>query len=190
MKPFNNQFATHKLRKKELDEEGSVTGPGEATLPRWTGPRKKRESKERGTGKGIIYKDLWEELNEIAIDFDISEKDLETLIQVLKGHLGTIPGLIPTLEKALGREVDPFPHLKENYSRFKKETKIKTESQQIHAAMRLAEKKLAEANRILEYTSQLRRELAETKYSSHTERVMERMVKSIAEAYQKMKSLK
>lgn len=145
---FNNQFATRKLRETSATAgPGSATftpGTGEQTAPRATRKilrKRKSESKERGTGKGYIFKDLWEELNE-------------------------------------------------NYSRFKKETKIKTESQQIHAAMRLAEKKLAEANRILEYTGQLRRELAETKYSSHTHKVMERMVKSIAEAYKKIKELK
>ena len=168
MKKFNNQFATQKLRSsKELDEEGSVTGGGEAYLPgldvpekKYKGPKEVKASsgykkvkgfrpghtKDKG---GFQYKDMW----------GVNEAELTQ-------------------------------ELKENYSRFKKETRIKTESQQIHAAMRLAEKKLAEANRILEYTSQLRRELAETKYSSHTHKVMERMVKSIAEAYQKMKQLK
>ena len=63
----------------------------------------------------------------------------------------------------------------------------------MHAAVKLAEKKIREANRILEYTSQLRTELfenGETKHAKHTEAVMERMVRSIAEAYKKLKEIK
>ena len=188
MKQFNNQFATQKLRgkekdeepedseevksdymknredpeyylkqykkhgksdyirrrRKELEEEGNMTG-GEAYLPGLDVPEKKykgpEESKERGTGKGFIFKDLWEELNE-------------------------------------------------NYSRFKKETKTKTNEQQFHAAVRLAEKKISEANRILEYTSQLKTELSVIKENKNTQKLMERITRGIAEAYGKMKKLK
>ena len=80
--------------------------------------------------------------------------------------------------------------LNENYSRFKKETKTRTNEQQLHAAMRLAEKKIHEANRILEYTAQLRTELTETKVNKNTQRLMEKITRSIAEAYGKMKRLK
>lgn len=78
----------------------------------------------------------------------------------------------------------------ENYSRFKKETKTRTNEQQLHAAMRLAEKKIYEANRILEYTTQLRTELNETRVNKNTQRLMEKITKGIAEAYGKMKKLK
>jgi len=80
--------------------------------------------------------------------------------------------------------------LNENYSRFKKETKTRTNEQQLHAAMRLAEKKIYEANRILEYTTQLRTELNETRVNKNTQRLMEKITKGIAEAYGKMKKLK
>ena len=80
--------------------------------------------------------------------------------------------------------------LNENYSRFKKETKTKTNEQQFHAAVRLAEKKINEANRILEYTAQLKGELNEVRVGKHTQKLMERITKGIAEAYGKMKKLK
>ena len=80
--------------------------------------------------------------------------------------------------------------LNENYSRFKKETKTRTNEQQLHAAMRLAEKKIREANRILEYTSQLRSELNETKVNKNTQKLMEKITRGIAEAYGKMKKMK
>jgi len=80
-------------------------------------------------------------------------------------------------------------YLKENYSRFKKETRTRTNEQQLHAAMRLAEKKIHEANRILEYTSKLRGELNETKANKNTQKLMEKIKKGIAEAYGKMKNM-
>lgn len=80
--------------------------------------------------------------------------------------------------------------LNENYSRFKKETKTRTNEQQLHAAMRLAEKKINEANRILEYTAQLRGELNETRMNNNTKKLMEKVTRCIAEAYGKMKKLK
>jgi ribosomal protein L21E len=78
----------------------------------------------------------------------------------------------------------------ENYSKFKTETKTKTNEQQFHSAVRLAEKKIREANKILEYTAQLKNELNEVKTSKNTQKLMERMTKGIAEAYGKMKKLK
>ena len=80
--------------------------------------------------------------------------------------------------------------LNENYSRFKKETRTRTNEQQLHTAMRLAEKKIHEANRILEYTSKLRTELTETRVNKNTQKLMERITRGIAEAYGKMKKLK
>jgi hypothetical protein len=80
--------------------------------------------------------------------------------------------------------------LNENYSRFKKETKTRTNEQQLHAAMRLAERKIHEANRVLEYTAQLRGELNETRVNKNTQHLMEKITKGIAEAYGKIKKLK
>ena len=138
------QDKTSEIRKK-MDEEGSVTGEGEAYLPGLDVPEKKykgpEEGKERGTGKGFIFKDLWEELNE-------------------------------------------------NYSKFRNETRTKTNEQQFHAAVRLAEKKINEANRILEYTAQLKSELSVIKENKNTQKLMERITRGIAEAYGKIKKIK
>jgi hypothetical protein len=134
------QDKTSEIRKK-MDEEGSTTGGGEAYLPVLDVPEKKYKGPERGTGKGFIFKDLWEELNE-------------------------------------------------NYSKFRNETRTKTNEQQFHAAVRLAEKKIREANRILEYTAQLKSELSVIKENKNTQKLMERITRGIAEAYRKMKKLK
>jgi hypothetical protein len=98
------------------------------------------------------------------------------------------PNPMASLGQGKGHHIDE--ELNENYSRFKKETKTRTNEQQLHAAMRLAEKKIHEANRILEYTAQLRTELTETKVNKNTQRLMEKITRGIAEAYGKMKKLK
>ena len=83
-----------------------------------------------------------------------------------------------------------YENLNENYSRFRNETKTRTKEQQFHTAVRLAEKKILEANRILEYTAQLKGELNEVRVGKHTQKLMERITRGIAEAYGKMKKLK
>jgi hypothetical protein len=97
-----------------------------------------------------------------------------------------------------GDEIDKLvagsAELNENYHRFKKETVTRTKAQQMHEAAKAIEKKLHEVNKILEYTSKLKSELFEeggdSEVSRHTNRVMERVTKSIAEAYSKLKKVK
>jgi len=83
-----------------------------------------------------------------------------------------------------------FEELNENYSKFRNETRTKTNEQQFHAAVRLAEKKIREANRILEYTAQLKSELSVIKENKNTQKLMERITMGIAKAYKKMRDLK
>lgn len=84
--------------------------------------------------------------------------------------------------------------LNESYSKFRNETKTRTKAQQMHEAMKLAEKKINEANKILEYTSQLKSELFEgdmdASYNHHTKRLMEKISNRVVEAYTKVKKLK
>lgn len=84
--------------------------------------------------------------------------------------------------------------LNENYSKFRNETKTRTKAQQMHEAMKLAEKKINEANKILEYTSQLKSELfegdMESSYNHHTKKLMEKITNRVVEAYTKVKKLK
>jgi len=84
--------------------------------------------------------------------------------------------------------------INENYHRFKKETVTRTKAQQMHEAAKAIERKLHEVNKILEYTSKLKSELFEengdSEVSHHTKKVMERVTRSIAEAYSKLKNIK
>lgn len=167
-KQFNNQFATQKLRgslKKDEDIEETSTTSGAGAYP--TIARKKNPgAKPIAAGKAKNY---------------------------VKDHWGwkEAPSIPNRKSKAITyTKVYEGEELKENYSRFKKETKTRTNEQQLHAAMRLAEKKIHEANRILEYTSQLRGELNETRMNKNTQKLMEKITRGIAEAYGKMKKMK
>jgi len=84
--------------------------------------------------------------------------------------------------------------IKENYARFRNETKTRSKSQQFHEAAKMVEKKLREINKILEYTSKLKSELFEDENCnecySRTGKVMEKITKNIAEAYSKVKKIK
>lgn len=193
--------------------------------------KQQKEAKERGTGKGFIFKDLWED-EQINEGLGVPEMSVGTVglgggrkgiyfvtdkgkfvyepnpleyeaFELSGGKVRMLlakswfpkakpweeePDPMASLGQGKGRYIDE--ELNENYSRFKKETKTRTNEQQLHAAMRLAEKKIHEANRILEYTSQLRGELNETRMNKNTQKLMERITRGIAEAYGKMKKLK
>ena len=47
------------------------------------------------------------------------------------------------------------------YSKFKKDVKFRTKSEQLHKAIREVKRKLAEIDRIVEYTSRMKQELSE-----------------------------
>jgi hypothetical protein len=61
--------------------------------------------------------------------------------------------LLNIIEKELINEV--------TYGKFKKEVKHRTKSEQLHKAIREVKKKLAEIDRIVEYTSRMKQELSE-----------------------------
>lgn len=71
---------------------------------------------------------------------------------------------------------------------FKRDIKVRNESQQLKEATKMAKKKLKEVNSILEYAKQLKSGLNENECESCS-RMMESMKKSLAEAYKKMKEL-
>jgi tetrahydromethanopterin S-methyltransferase subunit G len=83
--------------------------------------------------------------------------------------------------------------LSENYHRFKRETRERPKQDQYHEAIRTVNKKLDEVNRILEFTSRMKNELAEEggilEVKARTAKTMDKMKMKIAEAYKKLKNL-
>tara|TARA_R110000868_G_scaffold394462_3_gene665822 strand:- start:177 stop:1226 length:1050 start_codon:yes stop_codon:yes gene_type:complete len=83
--------------------------------------------------------------------------------------------------------------LSENYHRFKRETRERPKQDQYHEAIRTVNKKLDEVNRILEFTSRMKNELAQEggilEVKARTAKTMDKMKMKIAEAYKKLKNL-
>lgn len=180
-----------KLKKEERDVEPKLAAGKAPKIPGdWTDAPSIPNRPSKG---GFIYKQLFESEEKFKKgdrfklgkrEYEI-EKRFDNGDYKLKSTEEGYPGTTATEETLKRAE-----KLNENYSRFKKETRTRTNEQQLHVAMRLAEKKIHEANRILEYTSKLRTELTETRVNKNTQKLMERITRGIAEAYGKMKKLK
>lgn len=83
--------------------------------------------------------------------------------------------------------------INENYAHFRSEAKTRTKPEQLHEAVKLIKKKLQEVDRLVEYTSRLRSEIAEGdtefKYKTHTTRALEKIQEMIKHTYIKAKKL-
>jgi hypothetical protein len=77
----------------------------------------------------------------------IKPKDLDTKVFPMRESLKKL------IEQELLNEV--------TYSKFKKEVKFRTKSEQLHKAIREVKRKLSEIDRIVEYTSRMKQELSE-----------------------------
>ena len=82
--------------------------------------------------------------------------------------------------------------INENYNQFRNKTKTRSGQDQFHQAVREVKKKMAEANKILEYAERLRNELNEggepLKYKRHTEGALAQIKESVVNLYRKVKS--
>jgi len=206
------QYTTPKAFKKrnEVKDKEPKLAAGKAKVymkDKW-GWKDAPSIPNRPSKGGFMYKQLFEELSNF-INGDEGETDNDywtnKIVKIIKGtYAGNTGEVIGAGDGQVDIAVGPqkkiitvgqdqvkiIGEINENYSRFKKETKTKTNEQQFHAAVRLAEKKINEANRILEYTAQLKSELSVIKENKNTQKLMERITRGIAEAYGKMKKLK
>lgn len=89
------------------------------------------------------------------------------------------------IEKELLNEV--------TYNKFKKEVKFRTKSEQLHKAIREVKKKLAEIDRIVEYTSRMKQELSEgedgIKYWKATQKNVATIAEMVSHLNNKIKNL-
>lgn len=80
------------------------------------------------------------------------------------------------------------------YSRFKKETAVRSKPDQMHEAAKIIQSKLQEIEKLLEFTSQMKSELSEgeqtLEYKHNTKKVFERIHRKVVEVYTKVKGLK
>ena len=80
------------------------------------------------------------------------------------------------------------------YSKFKKETALRSKPDQMHEAAKIIQNKLHEIEKLLEFTSQMRSELSEgeqtLEYKHNTKKVFEKIHSKVVEVYTKVKGLK
>jgi hypothetical protein len=165
---------------KKVDEEGSVTGSGEAYLAGLDVPEK--------VYKAGYVKKVKEE-NEVK---DVEPKYAAGHAKVyMKDKWGwkdapSVPNR-PSKGGFIYKQL--FEYLKEPLKEgIKTEITKRNKSQQFNEAAKLANKKLKEVNAILEYASKLKLELHETG-NAPTNRLMEKIKSSVVEAYKKIKEL-
>lgn len=79
------------------------------------------------------------------------------------------------------------------YSQFKKQTSTRSESERMHEAAKMINKRLEEISKLLEFTSQMKEELSEAnetlEYKHNTKKVFEKINKKVVEVYSKSKKL-
>jgi len=98
-----------------------------------------------------------------------------------------------SFEAALRQEGEELNESKA-YSRFKKQTALRSKSDQMHEAAKMIYNRLAEITKILEYTSQMKTEILEGEdgvhYKHNTKKVFEKINLQVIEVYSKVKGLK
>lgn len=80
------------------------------------------------------------------------------------------------------------------YSKFKKETAMRSKDQQMHEAVKIINKRLEEVSKLLEFAQQMRMDLSEgeetVEYRSNTKKMFEKVCNRVVEIYSKTKQLK
>jgi len=169
--------------------------------------------------KVIDYKELWKgkksAMNENNIEFKVGDKvkyenqdweiekvfDTQYRLKSLKGLPSTNvlkavvdrenkkSSMNETLKKLIEQEL-----LNEvTYSKFKKDVKHRTKSEQLHKAIREVKRKLQEIDRIVEYTSRMKQELSEgeegLKYWKNTAKNVDTISEMVNTLNNKIKNL-
>ena len=137
-------------------------------------------AKKPTTSKIVDYKKIFEVgKDDVGKDFLVVNKDGKKIEASYKGIRGdgeymfdTGKEMIYIKEKDINTKISPMNESLKNiirqellnevtYSKFKKEVKHRTKSEQLHKAIREVKRKLAEIDRIVEYTSRMKQELSE-----------------------------
>jgi CRISPR/Cas system-associated endoribonuclease Cas2 len=159
MNENNNQITLQDI----LDKKGSLDHLKGVYLKIIPGPftEKPKNKKYEGKGCKFLFHDRREGL--IGVDLDLKDEPIgsrqksanlypkELVIDVERSNMRE--SLKKLIEQELLNEV--------TYSKFKKEVKHRTKSEQLHKAIREVKKKLQEIDRIVEYTSRMKQELSE-----------------------------
>jgi len=134
----------------------------------------------------IDYQQLFEDDNELE-----TIQDEETGDPIIRHKITDKDK--ETIKKAQALIAKEKELQKENYSRFKNETKTRSKSEHYHKAILEVKKRTNELNKLLEYAIRLKQELNqvdEIKSSRHTLNALDKVTENIKEVYIKAKKLK
>ena len=166
---------------REDGAAGSMTGGGTTGGASFT----------PGTGEQYASTQAFKRVKEDAPILAGGKADISTYTQ--DGFTGA-PSIPNRKSKAIDyKKLFEDDLVSENYSRFKTETKVRPKAEQYHQAIKVANRKLDEVNKILEFTSRMKNELSEGEQTlevkGHTVKAAEKLKAKIAEAYKKIKTL-
>jgi hypothetical protein len=140
------------------------------------------------------------EMNQI-VDEVFSPEDYRKVLQVIEKIKYTntklynaILDMISDIYPHSYREVEAQLALKENYNKFKNETKTRTKPEQFHQAVKSVKRKVEEINKLYEYMERLKLELSEgsdsLKYKKYTENAIFKIKEAVKALHIKTKKLK
>jgi hypothetical protein len=117
---------------------------------------------------------------------------IDKAISKLKGQGEWGPETNPYMDK--GEIERRAAMMKEGYTQFRNETKMRSKPEQFHQAVRKVKQRVQEINRLFEYVSRLKSELSEgeggLKYKTHTEKALARIKEMVSELNQNIKKFK
>jgi hypothetical protein len=152
-------------------------------VSRWAEKAEKRISGGTAIGKNYntLVLDLTYQGGEIRINTD--REDIEVNGEQVYDYKSFV--------KALGTHEK---YIKENYSRFRNETKTRSGSEQYHQAVKLVRKKVQEIAKLHNYMERMQRELSETqdglKKKKYTEAAIQKIKAEVKELNNKIRKLK
>jgi predicted transcriptional regulator len=145
-----------------IDEESSSADAGAYLTPKAFSPK--------GQKKNLATKQA------IKSGWKLAKKPTTSKVVDYKKIFEQTPmkeSLLDIIEKELLNEV--------TYGKFKKDVKFRTKSEQLHKAIREVKRKLAEVDRIVEYTSRMKQELSENESGLNYWKATQKNVAAISE---------
>lgn len=191
------QYSTTKAFKKKNEvkdkEPKLAAGKAEIYAQKKWGWKAAPSIPNRPSKGGFQYKQMFEDVEEGVLQpVDTSKDSLSPMEYQQAQHYENFDPSQWDFDDVSKRYIKKqAENLKEavTYNKFKKEAATRGGKDAFHEALKSINKKLHEINRLMEYSVNMRTELAED-YSPRTGKVVSKLEKQLAEVYKKVKSLK
>jgi hypothetical protein len=198
------------LVRKHLGEESVAADAGPYMTPRAFAGKRKGDNKatEAAEGEGmkkakkptkskvLDYKKIYQEsdydkpsISNVSSEYSAASPSSRPSLYYQKSEYSAAEGMKESLDTLIKNEL-----LNESsYNKFKREVTFRTKSEQLHKAIREVKRKLAEIDRIVEYTSRMKQELSEgeegVRYWKATQNNVARISEMVNHLNNKIKNL-